>query len=281
MNQTGLKTFIAIVETGSLVKASDRLNVTQSSITMRLKALEEEVGQKLIIRQKSGVALTAAGTKLLSYAQVIDGLWGQALRATSLPQGTSDIINLGCAIALWDIGGSHLFDAMHNHEKGFALSVQQSNESLLLQDLTDGVIDIAMVSEPIVRKSQSSIRLADLDLVLYSDRENTPIRFDKQYIYVDYGADFRRQHDEYYYDAGAAKIGFNTPQMALSYILAYGGSAYLPRALVKQSDTSGQLFEIKDAPIFTMERHLILKEHQPKQWHWLEPLLAEIGLSQI
>ena len=35
---------------------------------------------------------------------------------------------------------------MHNHEKGFALSVQQSNESLLLQDLTDGVIDIAMVT---------------------------------------------------------------------------------------------------------------------------------------
>ena len=87
-------------------------------------------------------------------------------------------------------------------------------------------------------------------MVLYSDRENTPIRFDKQYIYVDYGADFRRQHDEYYYDAGAAKV-VNTPQMALSYILAYGGSAYLPDAC-EAINTSGQLFEVKDAPIFTM-----------------------------
>ena len=71
MNQSALKTFIAIIETGSLVKASERLNVTQSSVTMRLKALEEEVGQTLIIRQKSGVSLTAAGTKLLSYARDI------------------------------------------------------------------------------------------------------------------------------------------------------------------------------------------------------------------
>ena len=48
------------------------------------------VGQKLLVRQKSGVSLTS-GTKLLSYAHVIDGLWGQALRATSLPQGLSQL----------------------------------------------------------------------------------------------------------------------------------------------------------------------------------------------
>ena len=54
MNLTSLQTFLAILETGSLVRAADKLNVTQSTVTARLKTLEEELGQVLINRQKSG-----------------------------------------------------------------------------------------------------------------------------------------------------------------------------------------------------------------------------------
>ena len=44
MNITGLKTFVSIVETGSLVRASEQLNVTQSTVTARLRTLEQELG---------------------------------------------------------------------------------------------------------------------------------------------------------------------------------------------------------------------------------------------
>ena len=53
MNITSLKTFLAIVETGSLVRASEKLHVTQSTVTARLKTLEDELGQILLTRQKS------------------------------------------------------------------------------------------------------------------------------------------------------------------------------------------------------------------------------------
>ena len=45
MNIISLQTFLAIVETGSLVRASKKMNVTQSTVTARLKTLEEELGQ--------------------------------------------------------------------------------------------------------------------------------------------------------------------------------------------------------------------------------------------
>ena len=278
MNETSLKTFIAIIETGSLVKASERLNITQSTVTMRLKALEAEVGQKLLLRQKSGVSLTAAGTKFLSYAQVIDGLFSQALRATSLPQDLSQIYNLGCSTSLWELGGRQLFDAMHNHEAGFALSVQMADENVLFEALNDGSIDMCLVQEPVMRKSQQAIRLQDIDLALYSDRKQTPLRFDKSYIYVDYGADFRRQHDEVYYDAGAARIGFNTPQLALSYLLDYGGSVYLPRALTKHAIEQGRLYEITKAPCFRLEKYLVIARSDDPEWQWLAPLLSHLSL---
>ena len=83
MNLTSLQTFLAILETGSLVRAADKLNVAQSTVTARLKTLGEELGQVLINRQKSGATLTPAGAKLMRYAPAITGLWRQAKNETS------------------------------------------------------------------------------------------------------------------------------------------------------------------------------------------------------
>ena len=64
MNIAALQTFLTILEQGSLVRASERLHVTQSTITARLKALEQDLGQTLINRHKSGVTPTAPGLRL-------------------------------------------------------------------------------------------------------------------------------------------------------------------------------------------------------------------------
>ena len=54
MNLVALQTFLAIVRTGSLVRASTAMNVTQSTVTSRLQTLEAELGQILVLRQKNG-----------------------------------------------------------------------------------------------------------------------------------------------------------------------------------------------------------------------------------
>ncbi|WP_297768791.1 LysR family transcriptional regulator [uncultured Roseovarius sp.] len=51
------------------------MNVTQSTVTARLKTLEDEIGQTLLNRHKSGATLTPAGAKLLQYARIMTGLW--------------------------------------------------------------------------------------------------------------------------------------------------------------------------------------------------------------
>ena len=42
-------------------------------------------------------------------------------------------------------------------------------------------------------------------LVLSSDRSDSPIAYDSDYVFVDHGEMYRRQHGEAYYDAGTAK----------------------------------------------------------------------------
>ncbi|QEN12169.1 LysR family transcriptional regulator ArgP [Mycobacterium sp. ELW1] len=62
-----LAAFAAIVELGSFEAAADRLHVTPSAISQRIKALEKQVGQVLLVRGKPCVA-TLAGTPLLRLA---------------------------------------------------------------------------------------------------------------------------------------------------------------------------------------------------------------------
>lgn len=61
--------FIKTVELGSLTKASEELNYTQSGISHTIKTLEKKYGFTLLIRDRSGVRLTSAGEELLPYMQ--------------------------------------------------------------------------------------------------------------------------------------------------------------------------------------------------------------------
>jgi DNA-binding transcriptional LysR family regulator len=59
-----LRGFYEAVREGSFTRAATRLFLTQPAISQQVKALEEELGQALIVRGRRGVALTAAGQAL-------------------------------------------------------------------------------------------------------------------------------------------------------------------------------------------------------------------------
>ena len=56
---------LAAVESGSFPRAARQLDITQSGLTHMMNALERETGFPLLIRDRSGVRLTAAGERLL------------------------------------------------------------------------------------------------------------------------------------------------------------------------------------------------------------------------
>lgn len=71
MYDFGIETFLAIVRIRNLSKAAESLNITQSTISHRLKILEEELGFKLIYRNKGirEVSLTAMGEEFIPLAE--------------------------------------------------------------------------------------------------------------------------------------------------------------------------------------------------------------------
>lgn len=275
MNIISLKTFLAIVETGSLVRASEKMNVTQSTVTARLRTLEEEVGQALLRRNKSGATLTPAGTKLLRYAGIMVGLWRQARFETGLPAGTDSVCNFGCHIDLWPGYGKRFGHAVTKVEPKMGVSILQGSREELEEWLGSGVVDVILTYEPGLRGNQTIHPLPPEEIVLYTTREGSPIRHDPHYVYVDHGDEFSDRHAAVFSDADTARVTIGSAVWGLEYLLKQGGSAYFSRDSVAAHLNSGALFEVDAAPMFLRKRYLVVNDEATAQWGWIELLIRE------
>ncbi len=76
-----LKSFVAIVDTGSLSNATMSVHRSQSAVSMQLKKLENAAGCKLLVRGSRHSELTSEGQKFLGYARRILDLHSEAQAA--------------------------------------------------------------------------------------------------------------------------------------------------------------------------------------------------------
>ncbi|KAF1027015.1 MAG: HTH-type transcriptional regulator CysL [Pseudomonas sp.] len=64
-----LKVFLAVAEEGNLSRGARRCHLAPSSVSLRLKGLEEALGTVLLVRQARGVTLTPAGRVMLEHVR--------------------------------------------------------------------------------------------------------------------------------------------------------------------------------------------------------------------
>jgi LysR family transcriptional regulator, cell division regulator len=103
MDIADLRVFEAVARAGGMNRAAVELKAVQSNITARIKALEADIGRPLFERRPRGVALTAAGRRLLPYAVRAMRLTADARRAArddGSPRGLLTIGSLETTAAL-------------------------------------------------------------------------------------------------------------------------------------------------------------------------------------
>jgi DNA-binding transcriptional LysR family regulator len=96
MDLRHLYTFKAIAEAGSFVQAAERLQYAQSTITLQIQQLEEELGVELFDRQRRKIRLTVAGDTLLVHAQqVLNQVEQMQQDLSDLASGESGNLRIG------------------------------------------------------------------------------------------------------------------------------------------------------------------------------------------
>ncbi len=266
MNLELLSTFLAVLDAGTLGRAADRLHVSPSTVTTRIQLLEAELGQMLLVRDRSGVTPTAAGTRLVRHAETMVGLWEQLRSEARLAPMISAAVHLGCHPDLWPGFGQPLFDRIRVEHPDTAVSISIADGPTLLERLERGTVD-AIVTPEAHRGELEIVPLGSDELIVVATTPDTPTAFDPGYVYVDAGAEFGRWHAATYAHAAVARLGFDRADLAVAHILANGGSTYAPRSLVTPHLDAGSLHAL-DAPAWPVTARLAADTTAAGDWPW-------------
>ncbi len=274
MQISHVQTFLTVLETGNLNRAAERLNITPSTVTTRIDRLEATLGQKLVVRNRSGVQLTAAGFKFQRHAELLVESWRKAQLETALPRGFTTTCNIACHHDAWSGGGEYLCNVLLDDHPGVASSMWPGEHQDIQRWLASGMVDLAVTFDSKHHNASSSRELfADL-LVQVATNPRTVMRWDPGYIFVDHGPEFRHQHAETFPVEETAAVTFGSSGWALSHLLARGGSGYFPLRVVAAHLANGKLHVVEGAPRFERRCYLAFNRSTVANWDWFEDWLA-------
>ncbi|MGX7709434.1 LysR family transcriptional regulator [Methylobacterium sp. Gmos1] len=147
MNPKLLRSFIAVVETGSFNRASARLRLTQPALSRQIKLLEDELGVVLFVRHGRGVALTEEGKVLRDHADSllrhIEQVRLEIVSRARVPTGT---LALGLPAALRSQLSGALIEAFQRECPLVTLHVLDSTPHLIRERILGGVLELGIIS---------------------------------------------------------------------------------------------------------------------------------------
>lgn len=142
--------FVEIANTLNVSRASERLGISQPSLSLAVRRMEESLGTPLLIRSKRGVSLTQAGKQLLAHArhllQTWEGVKAGALASVNEIQGSYTI---GChtSVALYLLSG-FLPEMIENHPK-LNIQLRHDLSRRIAEDVISMKIDVGIVVNPV------------------------------------------------------------------------------------------------------------------------------------
>ena len=251
------RTFLEIVHTGSFLKAADRLHVTQTTVSARIRTLEEELGQRLFVRNRNGAALTAAGREFERFAQSFVQIWERARQQLSVPPGRTSVVALGGELSLWNPLMLEWLVWMKNSRPEIALRAHVGVPDQLVEQLRTGVLDIAVLYAPKLLPGFKIELVEEEQLILV---RSTGERGREDYVHVDWGPQFAAPRG--YGDAAFGEPGVvvGLGPLGLGYILRAGGMGYFRRGTVGPHIAAGQLEPVEGAPEFTYPAYAVYSE---------------------
>lgn len=248
------RTFLTVVYGGSFVLAAERLCVSQTTVTARIKNLEEQLGAQLFVRSASGVSLTPAGERFIPHAQQLLATWQDALRTMSAAE-QSEPLRIGAETSLWQPWLQRWLNALRSERPELKLELTVGQSRTLLDQLEGGQLD-TLLSHQARYRPLLQVRLLMEEVLIQVRHAQQP----QPLIQTDWGEAFRQQF-ELAFPGQQVQIGANVGQLALQLLLEQGGTGYFRSQAVAAGLESGQLERVADAPEFSLPVYLLTRQH--------------------
>jgi LysR family transcriptional repressor of citA len=269
MDTEYLRTFLTLAENGNFSETARRHYVVQSAISARIRELENEVGQKIFIRNRNHAELTPAGKVLLDYAKRIIELESMAIMDVNSIDTFLSQLAIGTVYAFYD---SYMQKNIQRHitfNSDISLKVVFGHSGKIISDVNCGLIDIGYSHHPYNHSGFCCDLLNEDDVILvcgyqndvnahgvsFKQLKNLPM-FHSNFLYSKTYEVIYKPHRYFRFDID---IG----SKVIPYIIESKYYAILSRKLVEAEIEAGKLIEIPiiDWKIPPLQNFVIYKKN--------------------
>jgi LysR family cyn operon transcriptional activator len=220
MELTQLQAFRVVAETLHFTRAAERLYLTQSAISQRIKSLETELGEPLFYRNKTGVTLTPSGRIALEHVRnVLDELDALAEVMRGRVRAPRGRLRVAAATQAFVHLFAPLFESFMRDHPAVELTFRGTTSTTqTLMEIKEGAADVGFASLPVYSPGLEITPLFEDELMVIvgaphplSGREEVLASELEQerHILFELGASIRRATDAFFDRAGIR------PQLAL------------------------------------------------------------------
>ncbi|KLV62465.1 HTH-type transcriptional regulator HdfR [Citrobacter murliniae] len=269
-----LKTFLEVSRTRHFGRAAEALYLTQSAVSFRIRQLENQLGVNLFTRHRNNIRLTAAGEKLLPYAETLMNTW-QAARKEVANTSRHNEFSIGASASLWE--------CMLNNWLGRLYQLQEPQSSLqfeariaqrqsLVKQLHERQLDLLITTEAPKMDEFSSQLLGYFTLALYCSTPSLT-KDELNYLRLEWGPDFQ-QHEAGLIAADEVPVlTTSSAELARQQLSVLKGFSWLP---VNWAKAKSDLHTVADSATLSRPLYAVWLQNSDKY-----PLIRDLLKTNI
>lgn len=246
-----LETFLDLMETKSFNKTADRLGITQSTVSHRVRSLERMLGKRLFNRSRAGTLPTIAGTRFLDHARILSQEWREAIRHVEKSRAFEKVVRLGLQ---HDVAGEFSGPAVCEMRKkiprvSIFLQVDYSME--IIRNLLSGELDIGLVFTPQHQPDLHFEPLGNIRYLMVSSHVATLEQvIAEQYILPNLSPHFNEKHRVALPNLSDTPLICGASRVVESLLGSISATSYVTEFMATKMSIESNFRTILDAPAF-------------------------------
>jgi DNA-binding transcriptional LysR family regulator len=257
-----MECFLAVARLGNVSRAAEEMYLTQPTLTARIKALEDDLGDQLFVRTSRGMRLTEAGREFVPYAErSMASLEEGRQRLRELRGASGGRLSLGTSPGVSTYALPAILERFTAAHPRVSVSVRTGHSEDILGMVLKEDVQLGLARE-MEHPEIESLPLYEDELVLVVDPQH---RFtekgsaeiaevgDEHLILFDHASSYYELTQSLFRSAGIREysaIELDNIEAAKRMVEHRLGVAFLPRTAVVRSVAAGHLslIEIEDSP---------------------------------
>ncbi|MFE4113155.1 HTH-type transcriptional regulator HdfR [Kosakonia sp. YIM B13611] len=255
-----LKTFLEVSRTRHFGRAAEALYLTQSAVSFRIRQLENQLGVNLFTRHRNNIRLTAAGEKLLPYAETLMSTW-QAARKEVAHTSRHHQFSIGASASLWECMLSNWLTRLYNLQGNLQFEARIAQRQSLVKQLHERQLDLLITTETPKMDEFSSQLLGHFTLALYCAAPEKS-KSELNYLRLEWGPDFQQHELELIASDDVPTLTTSSAEVAHQQLPQLNGCTWLPVSWAEQKE---KLHPVADTTILSRPLYAIWLQNSDKQ----------------